>query len=54
MGRGDRRTRKGKIARGSYGNARPQKTETTAPKAKVLATKKEEETSKKEEKEEKS
>lgn len=30
MGRGDRRTRKGKIFRGSYGNSRPQRVKDTA------------------------
>lgn len=42
MGRGDKKTRKGKIARGSYGNSRPHKPasnalaviKSTAPKAK--------------------
>lgn len=32
MGRGDRRTRKGKIARKSYGNTRTQKTRKTTEK----------------------
>lgn len=32
MGRGDRRTRKGKIARKSYGNTRTQKTKKTTEK----------------------
>lgn len=30
MGRGDRRSRKGKIFRGSYGNSRPQRTKASA------------------------
>lgn len=30
MGRGDKRTRKGKIFKGSFGNSRPQKVEKTA------------------------
>jgi 30S ribosomal protein S31 len=34
MGRGDKRSRKGKIFRGSFGNSRPHKVKTsTAPKA---------------------
>lgn len=32
MGRGDKRTRKGKIARKSYGNTRTQKTRKTTEK----------------------
>ncbi|MDD3050615.1 MAG: 30S ribosomal protein THX [Candidatus Cloacimonetes bacterium] len=32
MGRGDRRTRKGKIWRSSYGNTRPQKVRKTEKK----------------------
>lgn len=28
MGRGDKKTKKGKIAKGSYGNSRPSKTKT--------------------------
>lgn len=31
MGRGDKRTRKGKIWRGSFGNSRPKATKATAP-----------------------
>lgn len=30
MGRGDKRTRRGKIFKASYGNTRPQKSEKTA------------------------
>ncbi|MBK8444581.1 MAG: 30S ribosomal protein THX [Sphingobacteriales bacterium] len=33
MGKGDKRTKKGKIFKGSYGNARPKKNKTEAPKA---------------------
>lgn len=32
MGRGDKRSRKGKIFRGSYGNSRPKAKAETAPK----------------------
>lgn len=32
MGRGDKRTRKGKIFRGSHGNSRPKAKAVTAPK----------------------
>jgi len=35
MGKGDKRTRKGKISAGSYGNSRPHQVETT--KAAVVA-----------------
>lgn len=31
MGRGDKRSRKGKIAVGSYGNARPRKKQNATP-----------------------
>ncbi|MEP6847600.1 MAG: 30S ribosomal protein THX [Acidobacteriota bacterium] len=31
MGKGDKRTRKGKISVGSYGKSRPKKKKTTAP-----------------------
>ena len=34
MGRGDNRTKKGKIFQGSYGNSRPQKKKSAAEKAK--------------------
>ncbi len=41
MGRGDKRTKKGKIAAGSYGNSRPHKlTKNTASVKKTKATKK--------------
>jgi 30S ribosomal protein S31 len=33
MGRGDKRTKKGKIAAGSFGNSRPQKVKKVAVKA---------------------
>lgn len=33
MGRGDKRTKKGKISAKSYGNARPHKEKQAAPKA---------------------
>ena len=33
MGRGDKRTRQGKIFRGSYGNTRPQRVKKPAQKA---------------------
>lgn len=33
MGRGDKRTKKGKISAKSYGKSRPQKVKKTAPKA---------------------
>ena len=40
MGRGDKRTKKGKIFAGSFGNSRPQRTEGyVAPKAKAPAKK---------------
>ena len=32
MGKGDKRTRKGKIYRGSYGNRRPHRTKKKTPK----------------------
>lgn len=43
MGKGDKKSRKGKIARGTYGVRRPRKTDknlmpTTKPKAKVKET----------------
>ena len=43
MGRGDRKTRKGKIFRGSYGVVRPRKTavETIIPVKKKIVVKKE-------------
>jgi ribosomal small subunit protein bTHX len=37
MGRGDVRTRRGKIFAGSYGNTRPQKKKKPAPKPGALA-----------------
>ena len=41
MGRGDKRTKKGKIFAGSFGNSRPQRVKTAeAPKAAKQATKK--------------
>lgn len=41
MGRGDKRTKKGKIFAGSFGNSRPQRTkvDTTPAKAKKAAKK---------------
>lgn len=41
MGRGDKRTRKGKIAKGSFGNSRPHKSKKKAviPSAKKAAAK---------------
>gem|GEM_PF-866368 len=42
MGKGDKRSRRGKIFKGSYGNSRPQKTATAAkkPSPSGVATKK--------------
>ncbi|MCB0381132.1 MAG: 30S ribosomal protein THX [Bacteroidetes bacterium] len=41
MGRGDKRTRKGKISAGSFGNSRPQKSKAVvAPKAEKKTSKK--------------
>lgn len=41
MGRGDKRTKKGKIFAGSFGNSRPQRTgKSTAPKADAKKAKK--------------
>lgn len=40
MGRGDKRTRKGKIFKGSYGNSRPQRTKDAAGAATAAAPKK--------------
>jgi 30S ribosomal protein S31 len=37
VGKGDRRTRRGKIYAGSFGNSRPKKDETAAAKAKKPA-----------------
>jgi ribosomal small subunit protein bTHX len=37
MGRGDAKTKKGKINRGSYGNSRPKTTATKAPVAPTTA-----------------
>ncbi|GAB3039667.1 MULTISPECIES: 30S ribosomal protein THX [Oleiagrimonas] len=39
MGKGDKRTRKGKIYRGSHGNTRPRKGKTTAATAPAPARK---------------
>jgi 30S ribosomal protein S31 len=39
MGRGDKKTAKGKRFLGSFGKSRPHKTATTAPKATKAATK---------------
>ncbi len=39
MGRGDKKTAKGKRFMGSFGVSRPHKTATTAPKAAAAATK---------------
>jgi ribosomal small subunit protein bTHX len=33
MGKGDKRTKRGKIIKGSFGNVRPKGSKTTAPKA---------------------
>lgn len=38
MGRGDKRTRKGKIFKGSFGNSRPQKVKSIAAEAAKPAT----------------
>ncbi len=38
MGRGDKRTRRGKIFKGSYGNTRPQGTESVKTAASVKST----------------
>jgi len=38
MGRGDKRTKKGKIARSSYGNARPKTKKTAYPTTKTAET----------------
>lgn len=37
MGRGDRKSKKGKISRGSYGNSRPKTKNLTTTKAKTKA-----------------
>ena len=39
MGRGDGRSRKGKIFKGSYGNTRKQKVKAAVPAAKTVAPK---------------
>ena len=44
MGRGDKRTKKGKISRSSYGNSRPKPSKGYKPKAVVKEEKKEEKT----------
>ena len=46
MGRGDRKTRKGKIWRGSYGNTRPKKTSNAKNRKPVLKLVPKEETAK--------
>lgn len=44
MGRGDKKTRKGKINRGSYGNSRPKPSKGYKPKEEGKEVKKEEKT----------